>query len=101
RLLRAIAQRRAQQCDRALQHRFADVPMAPDGVEQIILRREFSSAAYELAEDRECFRRQRYRRAAGEQRRICLVQLEATEPNWWESGHRAKSLARTGSWRLL
>ena len=60
RLLRVVAERRPHFADRRLEHRVGDEPMAPDGVEQLVLRHQLAGLARQCAEHGERLRRERY-----------------------------------------
>ena len=76
---RIVAKNRSDVADRALQHRVADEAVAPDLVEQRVLRQQRAGMANESAEQAERRRRERDRATAAQQQRIRLVELELAE----------------------
>src|SRR5581483_37777 len=79
RLLRIVVERAAQLADDGLQHRFADVPMAPHRVEQRVLAHELAGRARERAQHVEGFWGERDRLAVATETRVGLVEVEAVE----------------------
>jgi hypothetical protein len=90
RFRRGIGQCRAHLADRRFEHGFADVPMAPDSVQQILFLRQLAGLLRERAQHGEGFRRQSDWTAGPGEQSVLLVQLELIE----SSGPEATSLMR-------
>ena len=76
---RIVAEHRTDVADRALQYRVADEPVAPDLVEQGVLRQQGAGMPDESAQQAERRRRERDRASTAKQQRIRLVELELAE----------------------
>ncbi len=90
---RVVAERRPKLADRGFQHRVADVPVSPHGIEQRTLRDQRSGLTHQRAQEREWRRCNREWLPIAQQARIDLVQLERIEANV-DGGARIGSVRR-------
>ena len=109
RLLRIVAERRANLADRDLEHGVANEDARPDGVEQVVLRDQAAAVLGEAAQQRKGLGRERDLFAAAPDTLIRAIELEDDRTRARGGGNRAcgrtvgsggrGDAAQPGSWR--